>query len=84
MPESTITFTTAGTYSIGCFIDGKTDTPVACAKNITITNPPVSTKPSIFIDKDDSTPGTPDSDGNDIQRVQINGTATFSVRVLNS
>jgi len=83
-PEGTFNFSTAGTYSIGCFIDGKTTTPVSCAKNITVTTPPVSTIPSIFIDKDDSTPGTPDTDGNDIQRVQNNGTATFSIRFTNN
>lgn len=77
-------FPTAGTYNIGCFIDGKTDSPPACAKSIIVTTPPVNTIPSIFIDKDDSTPGTPDSDGNDIQRVQTNGTATFTIRVLNN
>ena len=84
LPDGTINFPTAGTYSIGCFIDGQTTTPVSCAKNITITNPPPSTIPSVFIDKDDSTPGTPDTDGNDIQRVQNNGTATFTIRFLNN
>jgi uncharacterized repeat protein (TIGR01451 family) len=51
---------------------------------VTITTPPIITNPSIFIDKDDSTPGTPDSDGNDIQRVQSNGTATFTILVRNN
>lgn len=84
LPEGTMNFDTAGTYIIGCFINGQTNGPEACAKSITVTNPPVVTIPSIFIDKDDSTPGTPDSDGNDIQRVENNGTATFTIRVLNN
>lgn len=79
-----MSFTTDGTYNIGCFINDKTDTPVACAKSITVTNPPVVTNPSIFIDKDDSTPGTPDSDGHDIQRILSNGTATFTIFVRNN
>lgn len=79
-----MSFPEAGTYSIGCFINGLTDTPVSCAKSITVTTPPVVTNPSIFIDKDDSTPGTPDTDGNDIQRVQNNGTATFTILVKNN
>ncbi len=79
-----MSFLTAGTYSIGCFIDGQTSGPTACGKSISVTNPPVLTIPSIFIDKDDSTPGIPDSDGNDIQRVQENGTATFTILVRNN
>ncbi len=84
LPEGTMSFPEAGTYSIGCFINGLTDTPVSCAKSITVTTPPVMTNPSVFIDKDDSTPGTPDTDGNDIQRVQNNGTATFTILVRNN
>lgn len=84
VPEGTISFTNAGTYSIGCFINGQTNSPASCAKSIIVTTPPVVTIPSIFIDKDDSTPGTPDSDGNDIQRVQLNGTATFTILVRNN
>lgn len=84
LPEGTMSFLTAGTYSIGCFIDGQTSGPTACGKSISVTNPPVLTIPSIFIDKDDSTPGIPDSDGNDIQRVQENGTATFTILVRNN
>lgn len=83
-PTGTMTFATPGVYAIKCYIDGKNSTPDACTKNITITNPPVNPIPSIFIDKDDSTPGTPDDDGNDIQRVQNNGTATFTVRFTNN
>lgn len=67
-----------------CFINNKNTTPPSCVKNITITNPPIITIPSIFIDKDDSTPGIPDTDGNDTQRVQNNGTATFTIRVQNN
>lgn len=39
--------------------------------------------PSIRIDKDDSTPGTPDTDGNDTQSIDYGGTATFTITVTN-
>lgn len=82
--SGTMSFATPGEYELKCFINNKTTTPTSCVKKITVTNPPVITNPSIFIDKDDSTPGTADSDGNDIQKVQNNGTATFTIRVLNN
>ena len=83
-PTGSMNFSTAGIYSIKCLIDGQNSTPSACIKSITITPPPTNPIPSIFIDKDDSTPGTPDTDGNDIQRVQNNGTAVFTIRFTNN
>lgn len=62
LPTGTLNFNTAATYTIKCIINGNTPTPTSCVKTITITNPPVNPLPSIFIDKDDSTPGTPDTD----------------------
>jgi len=41
------------------------------------------TTPSIKIDKDDSTPGTEDDDGDDKQKININGTANFTIKVTN-
>jgi len=84
LPTGTLNFPTAATYTIKCIVNGNTPTPAACVKTITVTNPPVVTAPSIFIDKDDSTPGTPDTDGNDIQKISENGTATFTVRFVNN
>lgn len=83
-PIGTMNLSTPKTYTIKCIVDDKVPTPAACIKTVTITTPPPSPIPSIFIDKDDSTPGDPDSDGNDIQRVQENGTATFTIRVENN
>lgn len=84
VPNGTFTFPESGTYEIGCYINGQNTTPTVCKKSVTITPPPLVTIPSIFIDKDDSTPGIPDTDGNDIQKVEKNGTATFTIRVVNN
>ncbi len=50
-----------------------------CGDTVNIRKP----NPSIKIDKDDSTPGTPDNDGHDTQRVEVGGTANFTIKVTN-
>ncbi len=43
-----------------------------------------SVGPEIKIDKDDSTPGTPDTDGDDTQKVVSGQTANFTIKVTNT
>jgi uncharacterized repeat protein (TIGR01451 family) len=81
--SATIPATPTGTYTASCFVNNQTATPLSCQTTI-VNNASSNTVPNILIDKDDSTPGTVDTDGNDTQKVANNGTAIFTVRFTNN
>ncbi len=89
-PNETFTYTCTDTNVISGYTNIATTQATSVSDNITIvrsTDPTVivvRSNPSILINKDDSTPGTVDTDGNDSQTINTGGTATFTIKVTNN
>lgn len=77
----THTFSTAGSHTVSCRVNGAAQVP-DCQKTVTVTVP---TTPNITIDKrDDNSADTDGAIGNDTQTVVSGATAVFKIRVTNN